>query len=35
MIPDVVFHKFRHKAVDCSTRGGEALKQIGAWRIFV
>jgi hypothetical protein len=35
MIPDVVFHKFRHKAVDASTRSREALKYIGAWRIFV
>jgi hypothetical protein len=35
MIPDVVFHKFRHEAADCSTRGREALKQIGAWRILV
>jgi hypothetical protein len=35
MIPDVVFHKFRHKAVNSSTRSREALKDIGAWRIFV
>jgi hypothetical protein len=35
MIPDVVFHKFRHKAVDSSTRSREAPKHIGAWRIFV
>ena len=35
MIPDVVFHKFRHKAVDSSTRSRKALKDIGTRRIFV
>jgi hypothetical protein len=35
LIPDVVFHKFGHKAVDSSTRSREALKHIGARRIFV
>ena len=29
-IPNVVFHKFRHKAVDSSTRSREPLKDIRA-----
>ena len=35
VIPNVVFHKFGHQAVDSSTRSREALKDIGARRIFV
>jgi hypothetical protein len=30
VIADVIFEKLTHQAVDCATRGGEALKNIGA-----
>jgi hypothetical protein len=30
VISNVILHELAHQAIDCSTRGGESLKNIGA-----
>jgi hypothetical protein len=35
VVEDVVFHEFRHQAVDCSAGGSEAAENLGALLIVI